>query len=281
MPNWKLSELIRASGGAGSAGQTFASNVTGAGANVSMQQYRITSMGFAGNGSPGTPAPPPAQYADNTTFNMRLDVVRGSQANQIQNQLSSAFTLSGAASGASYTLTNFSVVNNGAAFTFGVNVRGPIASYSASPSIVYNNGQGGGSQPPDQGVEWTGYFYLVVTSSGGGTTDMNLGISYTPNKFGSNFNDTVSETYPIRVENREYTASDFETRWWNYESDANANDVNSANASTSWWSYNQSNHSSSLYGYSGPRVWMRYRNVTANGSWSAVYALTVDETRVM
>lgn len=279
-----LIELIKASGGAGANGQSFKTNVTGAGDTIKMTDYLISSLSWSQ--IPNIPSEFTV-YPSPTVFSTIASVTRGTAASNIQRITQDAFTVTlvpvlwnDNMPGSSVAISAFSTSGNGASFNLSFTLNGKVSGLNTPGiQINYDNGQ---TQPPASGVLWSGNYVATIQASGQlGYSDCYLNVVYDPDS--ANFNPTInnfnggSNGWPLRLEDRVYTTSDYEFRWWDNATDANNNNAATVYSTTasgeSWWSYDVTNN----YRL---QVWMRARNVTDNGSWSSVYTAGISETRL-
>lgn len=278
-----LIELIKASGSAGTSGQSFANNVTGAGSGVSMSSYKVT--GQTWTGQPATPSVVNIYQAD-TLLNVTLSPTRGANAYRIQRLTSGAFTISMSAqagwnlTGHSIALETFSQSNNGGTFNLGLRIAGAL-NYSHVPSSVeittsYDNGQ---TTQPGGGVLWSGTHYAYISNVNLGYQDYTIFITYDIDS--ANFNDPATIVamngaatgWPIRVNNRMYALSELQFRWWDNSTDATNNNSSttiSTTSSVNWYSYSQNNQQYR-------NVWFRWRY--GSDAWSGVSSISITDTR--
>jgi len=213
-----LIELIKASGGAGASGQSFRTNVLGTEDGVRMTDYLISDVVWSGDtpSSSGT-------YASTYTFNTVATITRGTYAYWIQRKTSSAFTMNlsdlggGGAGGSSATIQTFSNIADGAEFNLGIRV---VSNLSGAVSVATFN----------QIIQEDPYliiqFYVSVGTVGGsgGTSSFQLVVDYDPDT--AAFNPLISNPgWTFTMNNRNYSASDLEFRWWFDSAEAAANNA--------------------------------------------------------
>jgi hypothetical protein len=266
---WNLVDLIKASGNAATAGQSFRTNVKPF-TNMdgkSMTSYRVTGISFYG----GIPAlPVEVTYNSGVVFNVTADITRGTNAFEIQSLVQSAWDLyllpvSGTPEGMSAAFSSFSQTNSGESFSLGIQVTAPRAGTPA-PSMSI---QAVGAQPSEWGDPWSGTYVPQVTSTGSGTSDLYLHVDYRPDPF---FNPKLrnvngfDQGWAFRINNRNWTTSDLLFRAWNVEAGADANNNNGrliGNGPYSWVSYGLGNTLNENI-----PIWWRW-SIDGGSSWSA------------
>lgn len=291
---WNLIELIKASGGAGSSGQTFRNNVTGAGNGIKVSDYKITNVSWSGYPNEGS------SYNDNHTFSITATVTRNTQAYRIQRTASNAFTItlsyySGGYGNGSYTLDSFSADGSpaGSSFSLNIRVRGPnnTANATAYGQINYTyRGDGGTplSSVPAGGFEWAGNYSVIPNNTAVGSSQLSLRIDYDPDTASFNPGFTTNGSigvsgatgdYLINIANRGLLSSDLEVNWYTTQSAASTNNTSSAEfiasgTSLAWSSYD-------IFTGTNQDVWYTWRASGAGlNSWSSPVNLAVPETRL-
>lgn len=295
-----LIELISASGGAGSAGQSFKGNVSPTQAvsdmtGFKLSDYLVTAVSWSGYPQEAT------AYSDNHLFNITATITRNPQAYRIQRLNSSAFAItlsyySGDYGNGSYTVESFSANGSpqGSSYDVGIRVRGPEQTAAGSATAVINytyRGDSGTplSQPPSTaGVEWSGNYTVSASNTNIGSSQLSLRIVYDPDV--AQFNNTYSTEgtsgtsgatgdYMINITNAGLIDTDLEVRWWSNQTDANNNDTGAgsyigAGRIINWISY-------AISSGTNQSVWWRWR-ASAKGitTWSTASALSVAETRL-
>lgn len=278
---WNLIELIKASGGAGSSGQTFRNNVKPFNSpsmnGFKMSDYKITGVSFSGEplywndipaGNYGNP------YPDNTLFNVTATFTRGNQAYRIQRNISGAWNIYllpiyGSGANSSVTVETFTSNNDGESHSLGLRVRG---ARSGTPSVgIAKTPQGG--EPAFYGDPWLIVFQAVVTNNAVGASEFYLNATYDPDT--GNFNpsldnlDPYDNGWPFRVANRGWDIGEFQFRWWE--------DYNNANANTSPEGTGTEFMATS-FGAPGVTVYMRY-STDGGSSWSSIQSSTQTDNR--
>jgi hypothetical protein len=223
-------------------------------------------------------------YPSGTVFNKTLTMTRGSNAYHIQNQTQAGFTVwltpydvGDPMGGSGISMSSFTNNSSGASFNLGLQVTGSLAeNLILGATINYDGNQ---TQAPASGILWSGTHVATVQLNGSlGYSDCYLQVVYDIDPAAFNGTVTNGSGWLFRLEDRTYTASDYEFRWWDNETDATNNTVGnciSTSNGVTWWSYSVADNSDTL------EVWMRMRNVTAGGSWSQVYTSGVNETRLV
>jgi hypothetical protein len=263
--------LIKASGGAGTTGQTFRNNVKPF-INMdgkSMTSYLVTGISFSG-GIPAGPGELDPPYSSGVVFNVTADIIRGGNAFEIQSLVQSAWLLtllsvSGESAGMGAGFSSFSQTDVGGKFELGMQITAPLAGNPA-PSI---NVQPNFSMPVAYGDLWAGSYVPVVTSTASGNSVLELIVEYFPdphfnlrvdnkNGFGQGWRFTIS--------NRNWTTADLVFRAWSVEAGADANDNNGRLAGGGPWNWIS-------YGSSHPDnvnvpIWWRWSQ-DGGISWSA------------
>ena len=276
---WNLVDLIRASGGAGVVNQSFRGDVnpkSGVGMDgKDMVSYTITALDLYG----GVPVGPGEvdPYNSGHVFNVTGDIVRGTNAFEIQSLLQSAWALeleliSGFLAGASVSFSSFSQTGDGASFSLGLQVTAPLDG-TPIPSVGLAMI---GSQPEAWDDPWYGNWVPAVGSSGGGgTSDLRMRVTYTPDAFFNPQYTNGAGGWPFRINNRNYSLADISFRMWDNETAA-INQTNDGRFMAPWSivSYGN-NHSANV----NTQAWWRW---SSNGglSWSAVQGpVAVTDTR--
>lgn len=260
-----LTELIKAAGNAGTAGQSFKSQVTGAAEGFGMLAYRVTGLDINGT-LPVDSTELPGAYASGTTFAaVNLDLTGyGSKADQIRRPgvTGWSFELTGGTTGRSYTINSLTEATP-STFDMSITFYG---SYSGSFSI---NAAENFSIPTEWGDPWTWTF----TAQQGGTSGSDtlfFTISYDHDT--ANFNPVLSSNaYEFDMNRRAYPASAVRYRWFDNDTDAtnNTNPVLEGNGS------GYSTIQGTSYGNSHPSnvntsVWLRWTaDLTGSSGWSA------------
>src|SRR5690348_9138175 len=231
-----LLNLIKASGYAGTSGQSFRNNVTGAASGAKMSDYNLYAWVFGGT-QPST-SPLGASYVGTTDFAMTFDFTQNSRANYIK-RIGAALTIDADIPGnpggysASIVAQNVVAAVSGSSVT--VRVVPPLGSAPsgaivlAQPwftSYTYPNQppSGSGSQPVKMGV--------AVSSGGGGTEVRNIHftLSYAPDI--GPYNPTISQAYVnIPFTTRADTLDDFEYEWHTTSAYSDANPGTSSGVS--------------------------------------------------
>lgn len=81
---YTLRDLIRASGYAGTSGQSFRNNVAGAASGAKMSDYKCNGWAFSTGGTAPDTAPVGGAYDGTQTFDMDIDFTQGSRASYIK-----------------------------------------------------------------------------------------------------------------------------------------------------------------------------------------------------
>lgn len=218
-----LIELIKASGAAGSSGQTFRNNVAGAGNGIKMSDYRITSLSLTS----------PTYYDTYTQVaSWLMSVNRGAEAYRIARTNSGAWSISvsyvsGGYSNA-WSWSTFTSTSAGTGAGAGsiwdqsiiLNRATNTTQYVTNVYLTFNNGTGyPNPQPPYsqyENVVWSGYHTITLSGSPGEST-YNIAVTYDPDN--AAFNPSISTNWNVTLENAPRDMSDF--HWYNNYSDAN------------------------------------------------------------
>lgn len=235
-----LVELIKASGQAGTAGQSFKSQVTGAsGGGVSMTSYLLGSEGSVS----GTPAPPGENsiYASGTTFTLGIGFSGyGSNFNQIRRNGTAPWSFTGTAAN---TINSVTWSESPGTATVSVTVYGVYDS-NTIPTLVNFNAWFTGYQSPNEpagsGAESVS---VTPTTTGGGMASgsdvSSIQFVYDPDT--ALFNPSyTSTTWSFDLHRRAYES--WTTRYeWRIHPDANYNNPIGTN-SYSFTSYPGDNY---------------------------------------
>jgi hypothetical protein len=268
---WNLIDLIKASGNAATAGQSFRTNVkpfTGMDGK-SMTSYRTTGIAFSGAipALPGEVSP----YNSGHVFSpITADITRGGNAFEIQSLAQSAWDVyllpfSGTPVGMSASISSLSQTNSGESFDLGIQVIAPragtpIAGMNVTPS---------GAQPSEWGDPWSGNYVPTVSSSASGTTDLYLHVDYRPDLYFNPLLRNVNgfdQGWLFRMNNRNWTTSDLLFRAWYIEAGADSNNNNGrlvGNGPYPWVSYGPGNELNE-----NTPIWWRWSS-DGGSSWSA------------
>jgi hypothetical protein len=226
-----LIELIKASGGAGISGQSFANNVTGAASGVRMTDYLIPSWNIDSSTIPIDGLG--VIYSSGHVFNIDIAITRGSRANLIQRLTSTAFTPFllpmgiGGGVGSYAEVQSLSVFGGGSQFIVGVQVFGEL---SGTASVGINNEFVNENPAIDTGVaSHTVRYFAIINTGGGGqqtSTRYQLSIDYDPDI--ANFNPVLTSKdfitdagWAFDMYDRTYQLSELQFRWWDNQTDAN------------------------------------------------------------
>jgi hypothetical protein len=262
-----LTELIKAAGNAGTAGQSFKSQVTGAADTVGVLSYKIGGLTLAGT-LPVDSTELPGAYASGYTFSA-IDLTitgYGANAHQIRRPGTTGFNiaLTSAPSGA-YIVTNSFTEVSASDFDLSITIYGGFSG-SFSISAVQDF-----AIPSTWGDPWS-WTYTATQGSPSGSDTMWLDFSYDHDT--ANFNPTTSvQSYDFDMARRNYGAEDLQYRWFDNSTDATNN--------TNWYLAGTGSGyavtSGTSYGLGHPSnertsVWMRWAPV--GGSWSSVVGPT-------
>lgn len=260
-----LTELIKAAGNAGTAGQSFKSQVTGAGDTVGMLSYRVTGLDLSGT-FPVNSTELPGSYPSGTNFAaMNLDLSGyGANAHHIRRPgvTGWSFDLTGGGNGMSYVINSFTEATPS---TFDLDITF-YGAYSGSFSI---NAAENFSIPTEWGDPWTWTFTAQQGGTSGSDT-LYFTISYDHDT--ANFNPVLSSNaYEFDMNRRAYTASAVRYRWFDNDTDAtnNTNPVSEGNGA------GYSTIQGTSYGNAHPwnvntSVWLRWTDdLTGATGWSA------------
>lgn len=212
---YNLKDLIKAAGGAGIGGQSFLSNVTGAGQGTKMTDYVISGWSFSGTPSSGV------TYPDGQVFNESVTFTRGAKAQDIQ------------IGGDVVTVQNVSVgLGANVAIASNIDVAAGTGSVTLTLTApVSNAGTPGGSAAYQGTVPASGSgdpamakFTLTLTgTTASGTGTMNWRITYNPDS--GPFNPEMYDDQSCTINLRQQTLSDYESQWF-AETNYNANGYN-------------------------------------------------------
>jgi hypothetical protein len=262
----KLNELIRASGYAGTSGQSFRNHVAGAASGAKMSDYLITAWALS-----DTPNPAPfSPYADNTTFYLDPQFTQGVRASYIK-RVGAVFVVSGSGP---YGFSATAVTNNAVGAATGsqlrVLVRSPFSSEqvitTGTPWYVGYSPRGSSYPPPGSGTVPVDFLAQTTYASGSGQQTCSFGVGYTPDAGGFN-PDLPSQFYNFPIANRIEGLADFDHEW------------HSNSTYTSLVSSASSFQIMSAPAYS-VTYWYRYRRKISGASWVQLGAVNWSDTRL-
>jgi hypothetical protein len=239
-----LAKLIKASGGAGIAGQTFKGNVTPTQAvqdmtGFKMTDYRVTALGQATGWHPPTSmgddpygsSNNSAQFVDMPT--LTFTVTRGAQAYRIQQVYPAGFTVSVAqdsgwgSAGVGGQLLSVTTPDSGGTLEMNFRIIPPYrGTFTHSVTRVESS--------PDN---WYWQVQPTTTNEAGSFSVLRVFMLYNPDSAGFNPSLQVDDPYdtgsligvPVRVYDRVYVNANFEYRWYpgpstTYDANNSAND---------------------------------------------------------
>lgn len=255
-----LVELIKASGNAGTAGQSFLNHVTGATGGVSMTDYQLGSV----NSYSGVPLTPVENtYATPQTWNIDVTFSNyGSKFNQIRRNGTTPWLFLGTAN---HVLNSVSWNDGTATVTLNSTVEGDYDAgtlQTLSSFSAWHTGYTAPTQNPNSGSVNVSVFPEV--SGGGspsGTTDFTLQWRYDPDTATFNSNMTTS-SFSFRMNKKAYPAWTT-THEWEMHTDSNYNNVVGTNSYT----FSSDENYDADVGYIRYRIKAAYNGGTP-GSWS-------------
>lgn len=204
---WILSDLIKASGYAGTSGQSFKNNVIGATSGTKMSDYKITNASWDSQTFSGLQNTP-------YSFTATLTLTEGASAKLFRT--AGCLVLTGADSAIiSSTVTNSNTVTAQIQTTGRRDLSGAgIASAFTTPSSPFGTPGAGGSPQ-------TVHFILSVNSTASGDDFLGCTIAlprpnmgYPFNTFGNNVDGIVSGSYIVDIRRRAPDITDYDFEWY-------------------------------------------------------------------
>lgn len=197
-----LKNLIKASGYAGTSGQSFRNHVAGAASGVKMSDYNMGNPAWTNTPNPST------TYATPTTFsNLTLTLgVYNAKASQIQETTTASWQVAyiSPLSTASATLNSVSWASNVATVSITVNGELTTGTPTTTASVWYQGytypylpyGGSGNTDPNTCSPDCETAFNVSFTMSANpvaasGSTTNNLSVQYVPDKYGAQYNPTI------------------------------------------------------------------------------------------
>lgn len=208
--SYSLRDLIRASGYAGVAGQSFRNHVSGAGAGAAMSQYKCNGWTFSGE------PVPEITYDEGQAFTIAVDFSQGTYADWIKRAGSGLVAITAGLSPYGFDVYNqaSTVVGPATGSSVSFNVHAPYASgYSLSGGAYFT-----GYIPPDEpansdpaDVTFTG---RVTAESPTGSDSVSVQISYAPDI--GPFNPTLTHEFPFAMYRRSASTNlaDYDWQWY-------------------------------------------------------------------
>lgn len=266
---YNLRELIKASGYAGTSGQSFRNHVTGAASGVGMRDYLINTATWT---NPFEPLPtiydsPALAYATISFADM------GDLAGAIVNRDVSAWqvqaTVLDGGSGEAATITGVEwytdhPTNNAEAYV-GISVDGPYAiGIPTVSTYVWYRDYTEPDRPADGDTDPYVVDFSVISGSvpAAGTGLVQLALSLTPDRFGAAFNPPQSNAsvlgdWTLTIDRRDNPGQQIEAEWY---SDSSYSTLVSTNLT---YTISSSPNTSVSY-------WARYRNSGSSDTWTNI-----------
>lgn len=216
---FSLRNLIKASGFAGVAGQSFRNHVSGAVGGTRMSDYIIPKFVL----DTGSVSVPPFTYGTTATLTLPFTLPnKGIRASAIQRRAvtqfgANRFPVNGNFGGSSVTITSlgtWSDDNKSGSLNLTV-----VAPFAGTPTLTtsasfFTNGAGSTPSDTPQRVRWQ----AKLSSTPAGTSSLEITTRYTPDI--GPFNDTLfssgsgpNDGFIISVTNRAYEVDDYEYEW--------------------------------------------------------------------
>lgn len=263
MATRSLRELIRASGNAGTAGQSFRNHVTGAVTGARMSEYVMLSTAWSGS----QPQPPgEITYAGTVDFGLTFTATANSRFVNIRNALQAAWSLYTLSGNGTATVSWQGFSWSGLVLSATVRVTAPVAGTGATitSSAAFVSGT------PSAGDPESVQFRVDASGGGGSTQDFTIRADWQP--VPSLWEDLVTTAWPVRWTQRAYGNADILVEWFHSASDRDAgtNRVGTGNTHIpgSVPPY-PSNASGTLPGESAT-MYARWAYATAPTSWTGV-----------
>lgn len=284
-----LRNLIRASGYAGTTGQSFRNHVSGSASGAKMSDYKITTLVV----NSSSVSPPPFTYPISQSFTLPITLPnKGSRSSAIQ-QLGSTqfganrFPINGNLGGSSVSVTGIGAWTNGnSTGSMTIKVVAPFAgSPTLTPVTSFNTaGAGSSTSTTPQRIKWE----ASLTSTPTGTSSLEITTRYAPDS--GPFNDTLFSDgsgpnggFSVSLTNRAYDVSDYQYEWHSNSSYTNvlastAIYIPAFNATIYTGSSYTPPYDDASYGGSFLTAYLRWRLDTGSG-WNNVGAVTWTDTR--
>lgn len=205
--SYSLRDLIRASGYAGVAGQSFRNHVSGAGPGAAMSQYKCNGWSFSGE-----PAPE-LTYSEGQAFTIAVDFSQGTYAEWIKRAGSGLITINPGLSPYGFDVYNqaSTVVGAATGSSASFNVHAPYASgYSFDGSCWYT-GYTAPTVPATTGTEQITFYGEVFADAASGTDACSVQFSYVPDI--GPFNPTLTHTFPFTMNRRAASTNNADYLW--------------------------------------------------------------------
>ena len=214
MATRSLRELIRASGNAGTAGQSFRNHVSGAVSGASMSEYVMLSTAWS-----GSPPQPPGEitYTGTVDFGLTFTATANSRFVNIRNALQAAWSLYTLSGNGTESVSWQSFSWSGLVLSATVRVTAPVAGTGATitSSAAFVSGAPSASDP--ESVR----FHVDASGGGGGSTqDFTIRADWQP--VPSLWEDLVTTAWPVRWAQRAYGNTDILVEWFHSASDRDA-----------------------------------------------------------
>ena len=211
-----LKELIKCSGYAGVAGQSFRYHVAGAASSAKMSDYKLDWWNWTGG--PGSPL----HYPSGQVFNMSADLGPGSRLGYITRTGAGVITLSDVVVGPGGSVTLNSSNGSGATVDARVTIVSPWnpgASASISGTAKYYWAGTDQTDPPSDSSLMQGHFQARVTGGAGigdgDYEDVTFKLSFVnPNAGTGHFNPDLGPTlFAASMYHRGIDYTDFDVQW--------------------------------------------------------------------
>ena len=206
---YTLRELIRASGYAGVAGQSFRNNVAGAGPGAKMSDYKCNGWSFASE-----PAPE-IFYSEGQGFTISVDFSQGSRASYIK-RLGNAIVINPGIAPFGFDVYNKSsnVVGAASGSSVSFNVHAPYASGVLFDGGAWYTGFTSPAKPGDSSTADVTFTGKVFAESPSGTDAVSVVISYAPDI--GPFNPTLTKTFSFTMNRRAASTNleDYDWEWY-------------------------------------------------------------------
>lgn len=208
-----LRNLIRASGFAGIAGQSFRNHVLGAASGAKMSDYRS-----GGISTSGEPAPNGVTYNDNAGFTVTVSLGGSARWSYIKNVGAGKFSITPSLSPDGFAVVSpASTVNAADPSSASFSVRAPYNGTRTTSGSVWFTGYVQPARPATTGPEPAQFYGIVTSDPPTGTSNVSVQMGYWPDAVQDTFNPFMSVTWPFTMNNRQYPTdtAQFQWEWYN------------------------------------------------------------------